>query len=72
VLVDGNVVKEGGALTSGRTQAARALIQASHDRIVADLDPRGGLLPPAPDGWFEVTTQVMAQNLAGAGPAPAT
>ena len=68
----GRVVKEGGALTGGRTEAARSLIEASRDRIVAELEPRGGLLPPAPEGWFEVTTQVMAQNLASAGWAPAS
>ena len=66
VLVGGNVVKAGGTLTSGRTEAARSLVQASRDRIVAELEPRGGLLPPAPDGWFQATTQVMAQNLESA------
>ena len=72
VLVAGEVVKEGGALVDGRAADARALVQASRERIVAALEPRGGLLPPAPEGWFEVTTQVMAQNLAGAGWAPAS
>ena len=72
VLVGGEVVKEGGVLGGGRAAAARALVEASRDRIVAALEPRGGLLPPAPEGWFEVTTQVMAQNLAGAGWAPAS
>jgi cytosine/adenosine deaminase-related metal-dependent hydrolase len=71
VLVGGQVVKEAGALTGGRTEAARSLIESSRDRIVADLEPRGGLLPPAPEGWFEVTTQVMAQNLESAGWTPA-
>ena len=66
VLVGGNVVKAGGTLTSGRTEAARSLVQASRDRIVAELEPRGGLLPPASDGWFQATTQVMAQNLESA------
>ena len=70
VLVGGHAVKEHGRLVGGRTEAARSLVQASRDRIVADLEPRGGLLPPAPEGWFEVTTQVMAQNLAAAGWAP--
>jgi cytosine/adenosine deaminase-related metal-dependent hydrolase len=72
VLVGGQVVKEGGGLTAGPYAAARSLIEASRDRIVADLEPRGGLLPPAPEGWFEVTTQVMAQNLESAGWVPAS
>jgi hypothetical protein len=65
VLVAGEVVKEAGAL---RGDAARAteLVRASRDRIIAALEPRGGLLPPAPEGWFEATTEVMEQNLAGA------
>jgi len=70
VILGGDVVKEGGALVAGRAEDARRLVQASRDRIVSALEPRGGLLPPAPDGWFEVTTQVMAQNLATAGWAP--
>jgi len=72
VLVGGEVVKDGGVLAAGRDAAARSLVGASRDRIVAALEPRGGLLPPAPEGWFEITTQVMAQNLAGAGWAPAS
>jgi cytosine/adenosine deaminase-related metal-dependent hydrolase len=70
VLVGGTVVKEAGTLTSGRAETARSLVQSSRDRIVAALGPRGGLLPPAPEGWFEVTTQVMAQNLEAAGWVP--
>ncbi|HZO61302.1 MAG TPA: amidohydrolase family protein [Solirubrobacterales bacterium] len=66
VLVGGRVVKESGVLTGAPADRARSLVEASRDRIVADLEPRGGLLPPAPEGWFEVTTQVMAQNLADA------
>jgi hypothetical protein len=45
---------------------AIALAQASRDRIVSAVEPRGGLLPAAPEGWFEVTTQTTEQNLAGA------
>ena len=71
VLVGGRVVKEGGALTGERAAEARSLVEASRDRIVADLEPREGLLPPAPEGWFEATTQVMAQNLQSAGWVPA-
>jgi 5-methylthioadenosine/S-adenosylhomocysteine deaminase len=71
VMVGGRIVKEGGVLTGGRANAARSLVEASRDRVVAALEPRGGLLPPAPEGWFEVTTHVMAQNLASAGWTPA-
>jgi cytosine/adenosine deaminase-related metal-dependent hydrolase len=66
VLVGGEVVKESGGLANGRESAAIALVQASRDRIVATLEVRGGVLPPAPDGWFEVTNQVIEQNLANA------
>lgn len=66
VLVGGEVVKESGRLAKGRASAAIGLVEASRDRIVAALEPRGGLLPPAPEGWFEVTMQVVEQNLAGA------
>jgi cytosine/adenosine deaminase-related metal-dependent hydrolase len=69
VLVGGEVVKAGGALVGDAAARARALVEATRDRVVAELEPRGGLLPPAPDGWFEATTAVMAQNLANAVPA---
>jgi cytosine/adenosine deaminase-related metal-dependent hydrolase len=71
VLLGGTVVKEGGELTGGRAKAARSLVEVSRNRIQTELEPRGGFLPPAPEGWFEVTTQVMAQNLASAGWTPA-
>jgi cytosine/adenosine deaminase-related metal-dependent hydrolase len=66
VLVGGEVVKEAGRLADGRAPAAIALVQSSCERIVAALEPRGGLLPPAPEGWFEATTQVIEHNLSGA------
>jgi 5-methylthioadenosine/S-adenosylhomocysteine deaminase len=72
VLVGGEIVKQGGELVDARAEQGRALIQRSRERIMATLEPRGGLLPPAPEGWFEVTTQVMEQNLAGAGWAATT
>ena len=72
VLVAGQVMKQGGVLTVPRAAQAGGLVEASRDRIVAELEPRGGLLPPAQEGWFEVTTQVMAQNLESAGWAPAS
>jgi cytosine/adenosine deaminase-related metal-dependent hydrolase len=68
VVVGGQVVKEAGRLVDGRAATAAALVQASRERIVSCLEPRGGLLPPAPPGWFEATTQVIEHNLAGAPP----
>jgi cytosine/adenosine deaminase-related metal-dependent hydrolase len=70
VLVGGEVVKEAGRLANGRASTAVGLVESSRERIVSALEPRGGLLPPAPEGWFEATTQVMAQNLASATRAP--
>ncbi|MGH2979245.1 MAG: amidohydrolase family protein [Solirubrobacterales bacterium] len=70
VVVAGQVVKEGSELPGERTAQARALVERSRDRIVSALEPRGGLLPPAPEGWFEATMQVIEHNLAGA-PGPA-
>jgi 5-methylthioadenosine/S-adenosylhomocysteine deaminase len=66
VLVGGEVVKASRRLAGGGAAGAAALVESSRERIVAALEPRGGLLPPGPAGWFEVTTQVMEQNLAGA------
>jgi 5-methylthioadenosine/S-adenosylhomocysteine deaminase len=66
VLVGGEVVKESGRLANGRAQEGTALVQSSRERIVAALEPRGGLLPPAPEGWFAATTQTIERNLAGA------
>jgi 5-methylthioadenosine/S-adenosylhomocysteine deaminase len=66
VVVKGEVVKESGRLVGDRASGAVGLVESSRDRIVAALEPRGGLLPPAPGGWFEATTQVIEQNLAGA------
>ena len=66
VVLAGEVVKESGRLVGDRASNAVGLVEASRERIVSALEPRGGLLPPAPEGWFEVTTQVIEQNLAGA------
>lgn len=41
--------------------------EASRRRIVSALGPRGGFLPPVRKGWFELTKQAMAADLA---PAP--
>jgi urease alpha subunit len=71
VVLGGQVVKEHGRLADDRAATAARLVEASRERIVSELEPRGGLLPPAPDGWFDATIGVMEQNLAGApGPAP--
>ena len=64
-MVGGEVVKERAGWRTALT-ARDGLVEASRERIVSALEPRGGLLPPAPEGWFEVTTQVIEQNLAGA------
>lgn len=64
VLVGGVPVKLGGELAA--TDSARRLAIQSRDRIVAAVEPRGGFLPPAPDGWFDATLDVFEANLAGA------
>jgi cytosine/adenosine deaminase-related metal-dependent hydrolase len=66
VVVGGQVVKESGRLVAGGAATATRLVGSSRERIVTALEPRGGLLPPAPEGWFEATTQVIEQNLASA------
>lgn len=66
VLVGGRVVKRGGVLEGVDVGAARRLVEETRERVVAELAPRGGLLPPEPDGWFEVTVQVMEAHLADA------
>ncbi len=66
VLVGGRVVKRGGVLDGVDVAAARRLVEDTRDRVAAELAPRGGLLPPEPEGWFEVTLQVMEAHLADA------
>lgn len=66
VLVGGRVVKRGGVLTSADVPALRRLVEDTRDRVVAELAPRGGLLPPEPDGWFDVTLRIMDAHLADA------
>jgi cytosine/adenosine deaminase-related metal-dependent hydrolase len=66
VIVDGHVVKRGGVLTGADVPALRRLVEDTRDRVAAELAPRGGLLPPEPDGWLDVTLQVMEAHLAGA------
>lgn len=66
VLVDGEPVKRAGALVGRDPAAAAGLVEASSERIRAALEPRGGLLPPAPEGFLDLTLQAMEMNLAGA------
>ncbi|MET0927464.1 MAG: hypothetical protein ABWY90_08805, partial [Solirubrobacterales bacterium] len=66
VFVGGEAVKLGGELVdSGARRAARLAVE-SRERIVAALEPRGGFLPPAPEGWFDATLDAFEANLAGA------
>ena len=66
MLVGGTVVKRGGRLEGVDVAAARRLVEDTRDRVLTELAPRGGLLPPEPEGWFDVTLQVMEAHLAGA------
>lgn len=66
VLVGGRAVKRGGELLEVDTARARRLAEDSRDRIMASLAPHGGVLPPAPDGWFELTLKAVEANLADA------
>jgi cytosine/adenosine deaminase-related metal-dependent hydrolase len=66
VFVGGDAVKLGGALGDGATAEASRLAVESRDRIITALEPRGGFLPPAPEGWFEATLDVFEANLADA------
>ena len=51
----------------GRVERGAArLATESRERIVAALEPRGGFLPPAPEGWFDATLDAFEANLAGA------
>ncbi len=65
VLVGGRFVKRDGRLVAGSESAIR-LIEESRERLDAALEPRGGLLPPPLEGWFEATLEIMQANLAGA------
>ena len=66
VFVAGEAVNLGGELVdSGARRAARLAVE-SRERIVAALEPRGGFLPPAPEGWFDATLDAFEANLAGA------
>jgi cytosine/adenosine deaminase-related metal-dependent hydrolase len=66
VLVGGRVVKRAGRLEGVDVPAARRLVEDTRDRVTAELAPRGGLLPPEPEGWLDVTLQVMEAHLADA------
>jgi 5-methylthioadenosine/S-adenosylhomocysteine deaminase len=64
VLIAGRVVKRDGKLIGG--ERATGLALESRDRILAAVEPRGGFLPPAPEGWFEATLDAFEANLASA------
>ena len=66
VLVAGRPVKLEGELVGDVGPRAHALAAQSRDRIAAAIEPRGGFLPPAPEGWFEATLDAFEANLAEA------
>jgi 5-methylthioadenosine/S-adenosylhomocysteine deaminase len=66
VLVAGRPVKLDGELTGSVWPRADMLAGESRDRIIAAVQPRGGFLPPAPDGWFDATLDLFEANLANA------
>lgn len=71
VLIGGEPMKLDGELTNHDPEAATRLVEATAERILASLEGRGGLLPPAPEGFLDLTLQAIEQNLRGA-PEPAT
>jgi cytosine/adenosine deaminase-related metal-dependent hydrolase len=66
VMVAGELVKRDGRLVGEATERASRLAAESRERIFAAAEARGGLLPPAPDGFLEMTIGAMRHNLAGA------
>ncbi len=66
VLVAGEVIKRDGRLDQDVAARAHGLAAASRERVFAAAAGRGGLLPEAPDGWFEGVIAAMEQNLAEA------
>jgi cytosine/adenosine deaminase-related metal-dependent hydrolase len=66
VFVGGEPVKLGGQMVGDAAGGASRLAVESRDRIVAALEPRGGFLPPAPEGWFDATLDAFEANLASA------
>ena len=66
VMVAGELVKRDGRLASDAAERAGRLAAESRERIFAAAQARGGLLPPAPEGFLEMTIGAMRHNLAGA------
>jgi len=64
VLVGGRVVKRDGRLVGEAAGRAPGLVEATRDRVVATLEPRGGLLPEAPEGWLDLMLGAIETNLA--------
>jgi hypothetical protein len=62
------LIEEGriAAIVDGAAPRAHRLAAESRERIVAAVEPRGGFLPPAPEGWFHATLDAFEANLAGA------
>ncbi|HEY8867212.1 MAG TPA: amidohydrolase family protein [Solirubrobacteraceae bacterium] len=62
VLVGGRVVKRDGALAGVDESRVSAQLSDSREHLLAELDSRGGLLPPAPEGFTEAIIGAMRQN----------
>jgi len=65
-LVDGRVVKRDGALTGVDQSRVSAQLSDSRADLLAELDSRGGLLPPAPEGFTEAIIGAMLENVQAA------
>ncbi len=65
VLVGGEAVKRDGRLVADASRA-RALVEASAERIVSRVADRGGIRAPLPDGFADLVVAGMEANLAAA------
>lgn len=63
VLVNGEVVKRGGALDAARASSAVGLVDAAWARLVERMSARGGPKPPRPDDLFDQVSASMVANL---------
>jgi len=66
VLVGGVVAKCDGRLTGHDPGTLAAAAERSGERLAAALAPRGGFLPPLPEGLLAMTMAAAEANLAGA------
>lgn len=62
VLVAGRVVKRDGALAGVDTARVAASVSQSRAHLFGELDARGGLLPPAPEGFTDAIIGAMREN----------